>query len=124
MGKSKFISKVAVVQGFFYLATGVWPIFSSKSFQKVTGPKRDLWLVKTIGVLVSIVGAVLVFSGLRNRVPTEARLMAAGTALGLGGSDVVYSVNGTVSKVYLLDAISEALLVCLWLLGWMIEKQG
>ncbi len=34
----------------FYVATGIWPVLSRRSFEAVTGPKREDWLVKTFGV--------------------------------------------------------------------------
>lgn len=42
--------------GAFMLATGMWPLLSIKSFQAVTGPKEDLWLVKTVGCLLTVAG--------------------------------------------------------------------
>jgi hypothetical protein len=48
---------IARVQGWFYLLTGLWAILDIDSFQRVTGPKVDLWLVKTVGVLVIVIGA-------------------------------------------------------------------
>ena len=57
--------KLAVIQGVFYLATGIWPLLDIVRFQLVTGPKTDLWLVRTVGVLVTVVGAVLLLAGRR-----------------------------------------------------------
>jgi hypothetical protein len=34
---------VALVQGVYFLLTGVWPIVHLPSFLAVTGPKTDLW---------------------------------------------------------------------------------
>jgi hypothetical protein len=34
--------------------TGLWPLVSIGTFQQVTGPKTDLWLVKTVGVLIAV----------------------------------------------------------------------
>jgi hypothetical protein len=45
--------RLAARQGVYYLLTGVWPLPSIGSFQRVTGPKTDLWLVRTVGVLVA-----------------------------------------------------------------------
>lgn len=50
------LSVVAALQGLFYLATGVWPLIHIDSFLAVTGSKTDLWLVYTVGLLVSVVG--------------------------------------------------------------------
>ena len=45
---------LAWVQAGYFVVTGVWPIVHMRSFLAVTGPKTDLWLVKTIGVLVTV----------------------------------------------------------------------
>jgi hypothetical protein len=51
---------VALAQGAYYLLTGVWPLLSLRTFELVTGPKTDDWLVRTVGVLVlAVVLAVL-----------------------------------------------------------------
>jgi len=50
------------------------------------------------------------------------RLLAVGSALGLTGIDVVYVRNGRISKVYLLDAVAELVLVAAWLFAWLRER--
>jgi hypothetical protein len=98
------------VQGVFYVATGLWAIFSIRTFQEITGPKVDLWLVKTVGVLVTVIGSVLALAALRRRRSPEIDTLAAGSALALATIDIVYSTSGRISKVYLLDAIAETAL--------------
>ncbi len=102
---------VMVGQGLYYLATGVLPFISMRTFVAITGPKRDLWLVRTVGLLVSVIGAVLVISGLRRERRSEMQLLAAGSALGLAGIDVFYASKGRISRVYLLDAAAEGAIV-------------
>lgn len=110
---------VSLAQGIFYLLTGVWPLVSMRSFEMVTGPKTDRWLVKTAGVVIAAVGAALTMAGARRAVADETRVLAVGSALGLTGIDVVYVRRGRISKVYLLDAIAELALVAGWLLAWL-----
>src|SRR5437763_430768 len=81
---------VAWVQGLYYLVTGLWPLLSIGTFQLVTGPKRDLWLVKTAGLLITVIGGVLTLAGGRKRMFPEAPVLAAGSALGLAGIGVLY----------------------------------
>jgi hypothetical protein len=106
---------VAVVQGAYFLATGVWPLLSLRSFERVTGPKREKWLVKTVGGLIACVGGALLAAGLRRRVTPEMAALGAGTAAFLGGVDVVYTARGRLRPVYLADAAAEAVLVAGWL---------
>jgi hypothetical protein len=109
--------KLAVIQGVFYLATGIWPLLDIVSFQRVTGPKTDLWLVKTVGVLVTVIGAVLLLAARRRRVTDEIVLLAVGSALGLAAIDVIYALSGRISAVYLADAVAEIGLALLWLVA-------
>lgn len=112
------LPKLALVQGIFYVATGVWPLVHIDSFQMVTGPKTDLWLVRTVGVLVIVIGAVLLLAWHSRRITPEVTLLAAGSALGLASIDLIYALSGTISSVYLADAVAELVLVALWVAGW------
>ncbi len=84
----------------------------------ITGPKRDVWLVKTVGILVAVVGGVLAMAGLRRRVSGEVALLGAGSAAALAGIDIVYASKGRISRVYLADAAAEIALVTLWAVLW------
>jgi len=81
---------LAMAQGAYYAATGVWALADIESFQVVTGPKADQWLVKTVGVLVTAIGGALALAGWRRRVTPEIRLLAVSSALGLAGIDIYY----------------------------------
>jgi hypothetical protein len=109
------LPKIAVIQGLYFLLTGIWPIVHIESFLMVTGPKVDLWLVKTVGVLVAVIGAVLLSASRSRRITNEIVLLAVGSALGLAIIDVVYARR--VSPVYLADAAAELGLVVLWAVG-------
>lgn len=113
---SKLISYLSLAQGFYFLITGVWPLVGISSFQMVTGRKTDLWLVKTVGVLVSVIGGVLIIAGLRRQVSPELLLLAVGSGAGLIGIDVVYVASGRISRVYLIDALIELIFIAGWIL--------
>jgi hypothetical protein len=117
-GGLDFVRVLALGQGAYYAATGVWSLVSIKSFQKVTGPKEDVWLVKTVGVLVTVIGIVLARAAARNRLTPEIPTLAAGSAAGLTAIDAWYAGTGRISKVYLLDAVTEVALITAWLLAW------
>ena len=103
---------LALVQGVFYTATGLWSLVDLDSFMAVTGPKTDHWLVKTVGLLIAVIGASLLAAAAR---PSRgSKILGAGSAAALGGVDVVYALKGRISKIYLADAVVEALLVGLW----------
>lgn len=109
---------LAWVQGIFYGLTGLWPLLHMPSFLAVTGPKVDLWLVKTVGLLIALIGGVLLVGARRRSVGPELALLAAGGAAALAGVDLVYALSDRISDIYLLDAAAEIGLVLLWIAAW------
>ncbi len=111
-------ANTAVLQGVFYVLTGVWAIVGIRSFQFITGPKTDVWLVKTVGALVTAVGLTLYAAGRRRQQPSpEIAMLAIGSAASLAAIDVVYVARRRVSPVYLLDAFAELALIARWVAG-------
>ncbi|MET3879958.1 hypothetical protein [Chitinophaga sp. OAE865] len=102
-------------QGIYFLATGMWPLVHYGSFEAITGHKTDVWLVKTVGMLLAVTGAALLIAVMDRR-PVDAFTftIGAGTALGLLTIDIIYVVKKVISKIYLLDACVQLLLIALW----------
>jgi hypothetical protein len=113
-------STVAVLQGGYFLATGLWPLVSRRTFERVTGPKADFWLAQTVGVLVTGIGGVLLLGEKRGRLTPEIELLGAASAAALGLVDLVFALRGRISKVYLADAAAEVALVA----GWARRRAG
>jgi len=111
MSKTSERDVATTLQGIYYLTSGLWPILHMSSFEKVTGPKRDKWLVKTVGVLITAIGSTLLFSASREPRSETARSLGISTALALIGIDSIYSIRRTIPKIYLMDAAVEAAIV-------------
>ncbi|HVS39082.1 MAG TPA: hypothetical protein VMS17_26220 [Gemmataceae bacterium] len=107
-----------LVQGAYYLLTGLWPIFSLNSFLHVTGAKTDLWLVQTVGALIAVVGATMCTAAYRRRMSPEVLVLAIGSAAVFAAAELVFVFRGTISAVYLLDAAIEVGLLALWAYAW------
>jgi hypothetical protein len=105
---------LALAQGGYYFVTGVWPIVSIETFQKVAGRKTDLWLVKTVGLLVVTIGAVLLWAGGTGNVIGQTAALAIGSALALTIIDVWYVRRRVISPIYLADALAELILIGGW----------
>jgi energy-converting hydrogenase Eha subunit E len=105
---------VALGQGCFYVLSGVWPLVSMGTFLRVTGPKTDLWLVKTVAALIAVIGLVLLLAAARQEVMASVVLLAVGAAASLAVIDVVYVIKRVIGPVYLLDAVAELGLVFWW----------
>ena len=116
--------RLARLQAIFYIATGVWPFVSMRSFEAVTGPKVDRWLVKTVGALVAVIGGALALASRRRQLAPEVVLVAAGSAAALAAIDTVYVTKGRISPVYLLDAAAEIGLVAGWARLWRQRPRG
>jgi len=101
---------VILAQGIYFVITGVWPILSIRTFIAVTGPKKDVWLVKTLGGLIAVAGGALISASL-NDLSLPAIILSCGSALTLGWIDIWYSLKNVISKVYLADAVVQSLLV-------------
>ena len=106
--------RVALIQSGYFLATGLAPFASRRAFEAVTGPKREWWLVETVGVAVTAAGAAIGVAGLRREAQTEAAVLGIGIAAGLGALDVAYHRQGRLRWTYLLDAAAEAALIAGW----------
>jgi len=101
-------------QSLYIAITAIWPLIHIRSFMAVTGPKTDLWLVKTVGALLIPISLCLgVYLFIPQRIPAAA--LGAGTAIAFICVDVVYTAKGTISKIYLLDAAVELLILGGWL---------
>ncbi len=113
---------LATIQGLYFLATGLWPLIHMESFLWVTGPKTDLWLVRTVGVLVTAVALTILTAAWRGRLTRETAVLAVGSALGLGAIDVIYAGLGVIDRIYLIDAAAEAVLIAAW--GFWLRREG
>ncbi len=116
-GYERWARRLALLQGGYYTATGLWPILHMRSFEQVTGPKTDDWLVKTVGGLIAVLGGTLLASGLRDAPSRDLATVALGSAVALTAVDVIYVAQGRISRIYLLDAAVESALIAGWIVA-------
>ena len=83
-----------------------------RSFEAVSGPKVDRWIVRTVGGLIAANGVAQLSAG-----AAEQRLsgrVGLGTSAVLAAVDVRYATTGRISRVYLLDAVVQLAWVVAW----------
>lgn len=106
---------VLIAQGVYYVATGAWPIVSMSTFESVTGPKTDDWLVHMVGALAVAIGFTLLSGargrGVERKVRREVIFLSVVTAVAFAAVDVVYVLNRTIQPIYLGDAAIEVLIL-------------
>lgn len=108
-----FQFRVLRIQGIYYLVTGLWPLIHMASFEAITGPKVEDWLVRMVGLLVAVIGVTLLVAVRRRNRGVEILVLAVGSALAFAAVDIRYALGGVISPIYLADAVVELVLVVL-----------
>lgn len=111
-------------QSGYYFVTGFWPIVSIGTFQLVTGPKIDLWLVKMVGLLAMVIGATIGFHAWSGRRSTELLVLSFGSIAAFTLIDTIYALSGVISKIYLADAAVEIGLALVLVLSYGPPGRG
>lgn len=111
----KLFRYTLIIQSIYYLLTAVWPIIDIESFMEVTGPKTDIWLVKTVAALLLPVSFCFMASAYTRSGFWPVSILAAGSAAALFLIDFYYAGDGTISKVYMADGIIEIIFVLIWI---------
>ena len=108
------VERVPLIQALYYLLTGLWPVVHIGSFQALTGPKGEHWLVRSTGLLLGVIGLTLAFSSRCRPPSSETPVLGVGTAAVLAGVDVVYVLRRRIWPVYLGGALLERGFIGCW----------
>lgn len=101
----------------YWIFGAVWPLVSMRSFERVTGNKRDEWLVRTVSLLMLSVVATLAALARSRRDESALRLLGGTSAAALGSVALAGPLLGRISPVYLVDATVDTALAALWALA-------
>jgi hypothetical protein len=102
------------IQGLYTLLTALWGLIDIDSFMAVTGPKNDIWLVKTVSVVLLAIAAALITYHFIQGDPLPAMVLGLLTSAGLAAIDFYYSGRKVISTVYALDGIAEVAFAFVW----------
>ncbi|CAN5851254.1 hypothetical protein BH23CHL8_BH23CHL8_10480 [soil metagenome] len=102
---------MALGQGVALIGLGAWPLVSMRTFELVTGPKHDDWLVRTVGGLSVAIGVGLVAGSRHAHAVRPLGVASAATFL---AADVIGVGSGRLRPVYLLDAVAETAILGGW----------
>lgn len=114
-GSMKFHRILIPVQSAYILLTALWGLLHVESFMAVTGPKTDVWLVKTVSALLVPIAICL---GTFHFIRTELRpavVLGSLTAIAFIGIDFYYSLTHVISDVYLADGFLQVVFLILWI---------
>ena len=115
MKPRKFYYSLLIVHGVYVLLTAIWALIDIGSFMSVTGPKSDIWLVKTVAVLLLPISLCILFPLFSSINPLLSILVSMLSAAGLAAIDFYYTSNNTISAVYQYDGILQILFLISWL---------
>jgi hypothetical protein len=104
---------LVAAQSAYYVTTGLWSILHRPSFQLVTGPKREYWLVRTVGGLAVAIGVTLGVTAATGRRTRESETLALASGLAFGAADL--HAARVASRIYLADAALHAVLLAGWI---------
>jgi hypothetical protein len=109
----RYASRLRGLYAPYLVATGVWSLVHRRSFERVTGPKEDYWLVQTVGALAIAIGASLSLAARRRTHGPETIVLGAASCTAFGLASV--RASQTESRVYLGDALLEIAFLAAWL---------
>jgi hypothetical protein len=95
------------IEAGYFITTGLWPLLSMGSFEKVTGPKTDRWLVRMVGLLAISAGVTLALGTRSRDVRPETTTLAVTSALSFAAIDSIYAIKRSIRPIYLLEAAIE-----------------
>lgn len=101
-----------LLQGSYYFLTAVWPLIHLRSFEMVTGDKKDHWLVYTLSLMILSSSLVFLFSSIYLPIISKAVVLLSVTnCLFLGFVSIYFPLKGVIRKVYLGDGLLEMLIL-------------
>src|SRR5690625_7432182 len=111
LNHSKELARLMMIQGIYYGLTGLWPLLHMSSFIKITGPKSDLWLVQTVGMIILFVGCGFIVAGARKSVNVSLIILAIGLIIRFIVIEIGYVFFGVVSVILYGGALVLAALL-------------
>jgi hypothetical protein len=116
--RNKFVNYLLAIQGIYSLVTALWGLADIDSFMEVTGPKTDVWLVKTVSVLIIPIAFCLISAIYIKNSLMPVAVVGLTSALGLGFIDFYYAINDVISDVYLGDGFMQLFFVISWMFAF------
>jgi len=112
----KVYTRLSLVQGIYTLLTALWALVDIKSFMEVTGPKTDVWLVKTVAVLLLPIAVCFLWNLFFKTDRLLVIIIGIMSSAGLAFIDFHYTKNGTIKWIYKADGYLQLLFLLVWVI--------
>ncbi|HYG49759.1 MAG TPA: hypothetical protein VD905_02600, partial [Flavobacteriales bacterium] len=80
----------------------------------ITGPKTDVWLVKTVAVLLVVISLCMILYVKTGGSELPVMVQGGITAIGLMVIDFYYVSKDVISPIYAWDGVIQAIFFLLW----------
>jgi hypothetical protein len=112
----KLYTTLLWIQGIYTLVTAIWGLVDIDSFMKVTGPKADIWLVKTVSTILCAIGVAMIVESVKKTYSISLVILILLNSIGLAAIDFYYAGNDVIWDVYQLDGLAQIVFITLWLI--------
>jgi hypothetical protein len=103
------------IQSIYYLLTAAWGLLDIQSFMEATGPKTDVWLVKTVSLLLLAISFSFIANLFIKTNPFPVAILSIACCISLAAIDFYYSSKKIISFIYSIDGIVEIILLAFWI---------
>jgi hypothetical protein len=111
----KIFRWLIIAQSTYTMITAIWPLIDIHSFMLVTGYKTDIWLVKTVGVLLIPIAATQILFLIIQSDPRVIIFLSSLVAVAFIIVDCVYALSDVISDIYLVDAGIQVIFLIAWI---------
>lgn len=105
---------LALIQGAYFVGTGLWPLVHFSSFAFFTGVDGPAWSFRAIGLLIACIGVALLVSGRKSDFGATARALGATSAFALAAIDAQLIGEGVIGRLNLLDVLLQLGFAAAW----------
>ena len=102
-------------QGIYTILTAIWALVHIKSFMWISGWKTDVWLVKTVSVLLICISIPWLMAACKKKYSAEVITLSVTCAIGLAAIEFYYSVTHVISPVYAMDGALQLVFLIAWI---------
>jgi len=111
----KIYVSLLLVQGLYTCFTALWGLLHIDSFMQVTGPKTDIWLVKTVSAVLLCIGISMLSEVVNKTIAVPLMLLFSLQSIALATVDFYYTAADRIWEVYKLDGLAQVLFATIWL---------
>jgi hypothetical protein len=115
VARRKVYKALLWIRGGYTFLTALWGLVDIDSFMVITGPKTDIWLVKTVTVLLLPISLCFFYALFFKTDERLISILGMLTSLALACIDFYYTANKTIRWVYAVDGVLEMIFCIAWI---------